>query len=924
MLSISNRVFAAVVLLLSSASLYAAQETRFEADKVRALRGNVRVGGKVSIANVPVAETTETMDLERFEVFAKDAELVVEGEGGVRTRIAPPAVQYYRGSLAGDPDSWVFLAVREDGAMEGLIARTDRRFSLRSAVMRGAKGEVSFGDLVVKELDLVDELPADGETGQSFSCDLEGKSLGVAQQLEALNAIEGKVAANGTLSGTATYTLNLALETDYEMYVKFGGNAAAATNIAAWIGNLVGAASTIYQRDLRTDLVVTFTRIPTTASDAFNVTPGATGLWNGSSVTYSTSHALAELGDIWHDANTRPFNGARSSVVLLSGKTQTAGVAWTGRSCLGDFSCSGGNCGSSLFDGHTGGAYAYVGGVGTANGAVPDPNATVNGVQYGLPSSNYWSLLGFSHELGHNVNGPHTHCVALTAAEQTQYNTTRSYIDECYAAGGCFAGTTSVPVEKGTIMSYCHLAFSGGFPQSRFTFGKSTEASQKMVNIITSYISGATPNSPSISVPATINSGAAGSASIVSPVAGYTYTWTLSAGTINGSNVGTSINFTAPASGTMQVRVRATNTSGCAASDYATVAVNSVCVAPGITAQPASATVTLGNTTNLSVTATGTSLTYAWYFGASGDTSRPVGVTTSSLPAGRPSTELFWVRVSNGCGSVNSATAVITTIGSSVAGANAIRVRPNTPSWRMVGVGDFNADARQDILLQNVNSGTLVVWTMMGGGVISTENFLATQPASSSWRAVAVADFNNDTRPDILLQNTTSRAIYVWTMNSNFTVASTENFIGVSATDWSVAAVGDLNNDNSQDLVLSNAVTRENVIWRLSGFGVVNNSTYLPTTSVGWAIAAVADLSGDGLRDLVLRNATSGANVVWRMNGYSLVSTEDFLPAVSDSSWRIVGPADWNGDNRPDLLWQSTATDESAIWLLNNFVVIAP
>ena len=913
-----QRAFVGVVLLLASVSLQAAQETRFEAGRMRELRGNVPVGARVKIERVPVAETVETLELERFEVWAPNAELVLEGDGGERTRIAPPPIRYFRGTLSGDPDTWVFLAVRDDGASEGLIARTDRRFTMRSG---------RDGGVFVKELDLVDELPLEGETGQGFSCDLEGKSLGVARQLDALTSAEGKVAADGTLSGTGTWTLNLAIETDYEMYVKFGGNAAAATNIATWIGNLVGAASTIYQRDLRTDLLVAFARIPTTSSDAFTVNPGSAGPWNGSNVTYSTSHALAELGDIWHNAATRPYNGARSSVVLVSGKSQSAGVAWTGRSCTNDFLCGAGNCGSSIFEGHYGGGYAYVGGVGVANGAVPNPDATVNGIQYGLPSSNYWSLLGFAHELGHNVNGPHTHCVSLTAAEQTQYNVPgRPYIDQCATAGGCNPGPNSVPSEKGTVMSYCHMAFSGGFPQSRFTFGRATEPSQKMVNIITTYINSVTPASPAISVPATIAGGGTGTASIVSPNGAYAYQWSVSAGSINGSSTGTSVSFTAPASGSMQVRVRATNASGCAASDYATVTVTSqVCTPPAIGVHPLSATVSLGSITTLSVSATGTGLQYQWYFGGSGDTSRPVdGGTGSTLPAGRPSTELFWVRVSNACGSVNSNTAVVSTIGSAVAGANAVRVRPNTPAWRMVGVGDFNADTRQDILLQNSNTGTLVVWTMMGAGVLSTENFLGTQPVSVAWRAIAVADFNNDARPDILLQNTTTREIYVWTMNSNFTVASSGNYVGTSASGWTVQAVGDLNNDNSQDLVLSNVATQQNVIWRLSGFTVTNNSTFLPNTNSGWVIAAVADLSGDGNRDLVLRNAAAGTNVVWRMNGYTLVSTEDFLPAVGNPSWRIVGPADWNGDGRQDLLWQSSATDESAIWLLNNYAVIAP
>ena len=73
------------------------------------------------------------------------------------------------------------------------------------------------------------------------------------------------------------------------------------------------------------------------------------------------------------------------------------------------------------------------------------------------------ALLQFTHELGHNVGSSHTHCVSLTSAQKTQYNVTRNYVDQCYSNGGsgCFVGTPSVPVEKGTIMSYCHLAGGG-------------------------------------------------------------------------------------------------------------------------------------------------------------------------------------------------------------------------------------------------------------------------------------------------------------------------------------------------------------------------------------------------------------------------------------------------------------------------------
>jgi hypothetical protein len=86
--------------------------------------------------------------------------------------------------------------------------------------------------------------------------------------------------------------------------------------------------------------------------------------------------------------------------------------------------------------------------------------------------------------------------------------------------------------------------------------------------------------------------------------------------------------------------------------------------APTITAQPPGATISKGQTANLSVTATGTSpLSYQWYQGSSGDTSTPVGTNSSSYssPPLNSSTN-YWVQVSNSAGSAGSNTATITVV----------------------------------------------------------------------------------------------------------------------------------------------------------------------------------------------------------------------------------------------------------------------
>lgn len=86
--------------------------------------------------------------------------------------------------------------------------------------------------------------------------------------------------------------------------------------------------------------------------------------------------------------------------------------------------------------------------------------------------------------------------------------------------------------------------------------------------------------------------------------------------------------------------------------------------APTISAQPSGSTIAYYATANLSVTATGTGLTYQWYEGASGVTTTPVsGATSSTLttPALTTSTS-FWARITNAGGSVDTEAAAITVL----------------------------------------------------------------------------------------------------------------------------------------------------------------------------------------------------------------------------------------------------------------------
>lgn len=556
------------LLLASLAALPAIASVQYKIDRetLAPLAGPRAIGARVMLGRIPVDGELESLELERFEVFATDAAIEVKGENDQTVEVlSPPALQFYRGSIVNVPDSLVFLSVGAS-RIEGIIFKGDRRFGIdsRRRTHKQATREGEGVDVFIQESEPIDDIPLDGE---GFVCEVGGESIA---RDPSLSSVVRDLAprADGTLSSaSARWVINMAIETDYELYLN---TASSSTDVTTFIGNLIGAMSTIYNRDLDAEVVVSYLGIHTVIGDPFTVVPGTNGTWNGNPVIYTTNQALYEFGDRWH--NTPPSALPRSTTALISGKSQLAGVAWLDVLCEGDFACSGGNCGSADANGHYAGRYSYNGGIDPpVNLSVPNPDVP----PYTAPSSNYWPLLQVAHETGHNVFSRHTHCRELSPADQATYG--RQYVDNCATAGGCYGGALSVPAEKGTIMSYCHLR-PGGATNTRFTFGQSGEASYVVPEDLRAAIQSATPNLSVITAPASLDAGASGAASVTN-VGGLTYLWTITNGVINSGQGTSSINFTANTNPTT-VKVKATNSAGCSITDSKDVTVNSLSLNP--------------------------------------------------------------------------------------------------------------------------------------------------------------------------------------------------------------------------------------------------------------------------------------------------------------------------------------------------------
>jgi hypothetical protein len=138
------------------------------------------------------------------------------------------------------------------------------------------------------------------------------------------------------------------------------------------------------------------------------------------------------------------------------------------------------------------------------------------------------------------------------------------------------------------------------------------------------------------------------------------------------------------------------------------------------------------------------------------------------------------------------------------------------------------------------------------------------------------------------------------------------------------AIASDLDDDGSSDLVWQHDVTGDPALdakigaWFMHGDVQAGARLFDPAgeADLDWRLVSVADVDLDGYQDLLFRHATDGRLQFWQMRNWTRVATETILPALADPQLRVAGVADFNGDDRPDLLLQHEVTGDMMVWFL--------
>ena len=260
-------------------------------------------------------------------------------------------------------------------------------------------------------------------------------------------------------------------------------------------------------------------------------------------------------------------------------------------------------------------------------------------------------------------------------------------------------------------------------------------------------------------------------------------------------------------------------------------------------------------------------------------------------------------------------------------GSNSFNVNTNSDwssavNWVYQNTGDFNGDGYIDVIAMDEANGEWYVSTGNFDGSLNTPTLWTTWLIDPSYNTPLIGDVNGDGYDDLLARQAggNGRWYIAYSNASGFGVP------GFSAQwnpniSWINIAVNDFNNDGKDDVIGQQSTTGT---WYIAfanasgigfGFAVSANNWNL---NANWSDALYGDFNGDGYTDFAGYQNTSGDLYVMRNNSgtsFSAIVWQSFSTSMVWTNWHA---GDFNGDGKDDILAQSESTGEIYVALSNS------
>lgn len=241
----------------------------------------------------------------------------------------------------------------------------------------------------------------------------------------------------------------------------------------------------------------------------------------------------------------------------------------------------------------------------------------------------------------------------------------------------------------------------------------------------------------------------------------------------------------------------------------------------------------------------------------------------------------------------------------------AVQVKPHTHG---VITADFNSDGNLDIATDSWAVDSIVILSGDGKGNFANPVYYAT--GKHPYQRLRTADFNKDNKPDIVTTNLDGNSVTI--LLGDGKMGFSKKLFAAGNTPFGVA-VGDINGDGNIDLAIINSPTISGGKSGKDGLTILlgdghGNFTMLKgspfKTGLGPTRVAIGDLNDDGINDIVVSNYKSNFISVFYMNKNGMQSSTQLVIGKGSDGITIF---DLDGDGKKDII--ATSSNENKVTL---------